>query len=409
MASSMHIYSIPECLTDEELSENEIKSGSARKLFKKFNLKSLSKRKSNLRSVSRSYNDIDHISIEYSRKSRHQERKIKSQVSTSLIDISDLHRSPDYEKSKKDKSVFFTQEIPFTKSEEKISSNPYQEIEDYNLQDESQYEPLLVKYHNQPSISTSPQRPCLKPSTKFDTADSGGGSHYETLLVQPLQTSNTLISKEVSSDIQADTSPKPDSSTTIRLDSKEDQSTGGIETQLRQNYSRGRSGSVQWIQNIFQNIDKKCRSFLDLRRPSDIAEEGMRNSNEKLEAMEHSEEDSSKSGFHSTASSTGGRRYSENVIGKQNRRFPAFSNGFGHLKVLWKDRSNESKKQDLKDNDQLRPDVCPLFSFPRKSIDEDEMILDALRQAMRKCTIVDPSARPPSSSVFEQLSQITIK
>ncbi|KAF8767637.1 hypothetical protein HNY73_020563 [Argiope bruennichi] len=160
---------------------------------------------------------------------------------------------------------------------------------------------------------------------------------------------------------------------------------------------RGRSGSIQWIQNVIQNIDNRCRSLLDLRRPSDIAEEGIRNSKELLEADQSDEVSKVKQN-----SGASGRRYSENIIGKQ-KRFP-FSSGIGHLKGLWKEK-NENKKHEHKEIDEIRTDVCPLFNFPTKG-DEDELILDALRQAMRKCTSPDPSARPTSISVLEQLSQI---
>lgn len=382
----MHIYSIPECLTDEETFEDEDchwKSESFKKIQKSKNLKNSSKKHPTLRIVSSSCSEINLVSNGCTEKLHYPKINIKSQVSTSLINMREIHHNSDSGTSEKDNSDLFTHAAPFNKNTEEMIPNPYQEKEDYNSNRDSLYEALLIPNPSLASSLTSPQGHRIINLSKSDTSIFDGNSHYETLLAtQPSQLSNAFQSKETTSKTERESpthiSPKSNPKIEIGLDSQKRHSTRVAEVHdLQQHSSRNRSGSVQWIQNIIQNIDHKCRSFLDLRRPSDIAEVGIRNSNEELEMAELSDEESSKNGVQSTSSA--GRRFSENVIGKQQKRFPALSSGFGHLRDLWKDRGHESKKQDLKDIDQLRPDVCPLFSFPDKTVDEDEMILDAVR------------------------------
>lgn len=145
-----------------------------------------------------------------------------------------------------------------------------------------------------------------------------------------------------------------------------------VEKPAAPSVSRQRSGSMQWIQSTFQNISNKYRSILDHRRPSDIAEERMRKSNEAVD-MEESESEATTDNKPSSNASS--RRFSENVTGKHKKLH--FVARLGHLKGLWKDKHLASKRQEEKDNDQTRTDVCPLFTFPRKQ-QEDELILDAV-------------------------------
>lgn len=374
MAAPMHIYSIPECLTDEETDEDgHWKSELAKQIQKSTNLVNSSKKYPTSRIVAASCNDINLVPNGCAEKLYYPEGNFKSPVSTSLINMREFHHSPDSGTSRKDNSDLFTYAAPFNK----INSNLYQEIGDCNSNGDSPYETLLIR---KPSLASSLTLPRTINLSKSDASILDANSHYETLLTPHSRSSNVFNSKEIISEVRSessiDTSPKSNQ----RTDSVKQRIAEEVPvTSPQQHCSRTRSGSVQWFQNIIQNIDQKCRSFLDLRRPSDIAEAGIRNSNEELETMEHSDEESSKNGVQSTSSAGGSRRFSENVIGKQQKRFPAISSGFGHLRGLWKDRgAHESKKQDLKDIDQLRPDVCPLFSFPRKSVDEDEMILDAV-------------------------------
>ncbi|XP_054707986.1 uncharacterized protein LOC129217676 [Uloborus diversus] len=182
-----------------------------------------------------------------------------------------------------------------------------------------------------------------------------------------------------------------------RLEDVETKSCKNVKVEPLQNLNQ-RSGSMQWIQNAFQNVGQR---FLDLRRPSDIVADHMRKSNEEIE-MDQDQYCVLSELQHDVARFTG-RRFSENVVGKQKKLL--FSTGFGNLKGLWKDRQAANKRQQEDDFDRTRPDVCPLFNFPKKG-DEDEIILDALRQAMRKCTIDNPDSRPTSDSVLLQLSQL---
>ncbi|GIY76560.1 uncharacterized protein CEXT_7481 [Caerostris extrusa] len=245
---------------------------------------------------------------------------------------------------------------------------------------------------------------------KTEDCNSSSDGVYEELLLKPLKTvtssdpslcvkitEDSFLSPLKSSENIAKTSSAKNNNTlSINVSKFSERRRSACELDMPVT-PRGRSGSIQWIQNVLQNIDDRCRSLLDLRRPSDVAEEGLRKSHEVLEA----EQSDTQSQTVGPSSGAGGRRYSENVIGKQKG---LLSSGIGHLRDLWKDR-NENKRQEPKDIDHVRSDVCPLFTFPRKG-DEDELILDALRQAMRKCTSMDPSARPSSTSVFDQLSQI---
>lgn len=132
---------------------------------------------------------------------------------------------------------------------------------------------------------------------------------------------------------------------------------------------RQRSRSMQWIQNTFQNVSNRYKYLWESRRPSDIAEEQMRT--EELEMEEHEYEIP----LTQQSPTAGGRRYSENIIGKQ-KKVP-FTSRILQFKDFWREKNPVTKKQEEKDVDRTRSDVCPLFSFPKKA-DEDEKILDAV-------------------------------
>lgn len=232
------------------------------------------------------------------------------------------------------------------------------------------------------------------------TSHSNHEPEYETLL-SPTAIStadSNHVSNSVSVNYACQNKQRKESENLVFIDLNEDEDEHkSVEGPT---VPRPRARSMQWIQNTFQNVTNKYKSILEFRRPSDIAEERMRKSNEELDMEELESETTTDN---KPSPSVGNRRFSENVIGKQ-KRFP-FVSRLGHLKGLWKDRNLVSKRQEEKDNDQTRADVCPLFTFPRKR-DEDELILDALRQAMRKCTAVDPSTRPNSTTVLDQLSNL---
>lgn len=198
---------------------------------------------------------------------------------------------------------------------------------------------------------------------------------YETLL-SPSVVSNVNSNQKRNSvthiTCQYKERKESDSFDFIDLDSETD-GYQTIQNSTAPNISRQRASSMQWIQNAFQNVSNKYKDFLEFRRPSDIAEERMRKSKESLEMEESETEVTIDTNLNS---SSGNRRFSENIIGKQ-KRFP-FVGRLGHLKDLWKDRSSAFKRQEEKENDQTRADVCPLFSFPRKQKDEDEFILDTV-------------------------------
>nr|XP_042894921.1 uncharacterized protein LOC110283279 [Parasteatoda tepidariorum] len=349
--------SIPECLTDEEALENE--SSELSESNKSIN-DCLSSSKDNARDytpailprivteptpefISNSNSEIKSIILENDSLSKGSgEMKYMERLSVSLIDLSK------HKHGRTDKN--------FLKIDKKL---PYA-----NASSEANVEKISRSFCN--------SEICIPKQNDFNQKQSNSNSNLNDLsrdvLTKQLLHSNSILS-------------------TDSLDkrcSKTEYSATPFSGPSRQ-----RSASVQWIHNAFQTVEQKCRGLLDLRRPSDIAA----GSDEEIE-MEISEDESSKFTSHSSAN---GRRFSENIFGK--RRLL----GLGHLKGLWKERN--IKRNEAKDSDQTRPDVCPLFSFPR-NIDEDEKILDSLRQATRKCTAVDPSTRPTSFSVLDQLSHL---
>lgn len=208
------------------------------------------------------------------------------------------------------------------------------------------------------------------------TSYSNEEPHYETLLspsVVPNVNSNQKRNSVTHNICQYKQRKESDCFEFIDLDSENDGYQEFVENSVAPNISRQRASSMQWIQNAFQNVSNKYKDLLEFRRPSDIAEERMRKSKEGID-MEESESEVTTDINQNPAA--GNRRFSENIIGKQ-KRFH-FVSRLGHLKDLWKDRGSASKRQEEKDNDQTRADVCPLFSFPRKQKDEDEFILDTV-------------------------------
>ncbi|GFU49171.1 uncharacterized protein TNCV_2674731 [Trichonephila clavipes] len=377
MSGSMQIYSIPECSTDDETFDDDYCE--PRKLMTINETKSVAKVDYPSPSLHKEVESVIDTTnpktdcleiIESNQNKVNPEREIE-QHSASVISISKFSCATDNETFGNDKTFLFANSASFDTSTQR-APKPYQKNGDCNTNSNGSYEKLLPKPLR--TVSSTNSFASLQPNE-------------QNLTDLPNVTNNGKFNKVPS-----------EHNLTINVEKFTERRRSAVDLTMPQpQSSRGRSGSIQWINNLLQNIDQKCKSLLDLRRPSDIAEERIRKSNEVLE-MDLSEEESS---HVAPSSGAGGRRYSENVIGKQ-KKFP-FSSGIVHLRDLWKDRNE--KRHEHKDVDHMRTDVCPLFNFPPK-YEEDELILDALRQAMRKCTAMDPSLRPTSTSVFTQLSTI---
>ncbi|GFT82603.1 uncharacterized protein NPIL_273461 [Nephila pilipes] len=373
MSGSMQMYSIPECSTDDETFEDDYCEPRSLMKINETKADFLSSSVNNKIDIliDNSDSKTDYMEIVESDQNKvNIEREIE-QHSSSVISISKFGSTTDNETFGNDKTFLFANTTSFDINTQRVPK-PYQKNGDCNTSSDGSYEKLLLKPLK--TVSSTNSFASLQPNEQSltDLPDFKNNGNF----------------KKVSSQHNL----------TINVDKFSERRRSAVDlTMPLPQCSRGRSGSTQWIHNLLQNIDQKCKSLLDLRRPSDIAEERIRKSNEILE-MDHSEEESSNVEPNSGAV---GRRYSENIIGKQ-KKFP-FSSGIGHLRDLWKERND--KRHEHKDVDHMRSDVCPLFNFPRK-YEEDELILDALRQAMRKCTAVDPSLRPTSTSVFTQLSTI---
>ncbi|CAL1276221.1 unnamed protein product [Larinioides sclopetarius] len=401
--SNMQMYSIPECSTDDETFEDDYcepihltktnETTPAQRnnscdgdycdpiYFTTINKSGLVQRNNSCPSsinnleisvTALSYKTISLKSTEITERVCNSEGELKEELSSSTISFSESIIKTDIDSSNNDNKFQYANSSSCDISVQRIPK-PYLKNGDCDSSTNGAYEKLSLK----PLKSVTSSDPFLSvPSAEDNLISSFSRTKQDEGIEKLSSENNTAIS--------------------ITVDKYSERRRSA--TDLTMPIPRGRSGSIQWIQNVLQNIDNKCRSLLDLRRPSDIAEESIRNSKEMLET-EQSDEEVPKV---APSSSATGRRYSENIIGKQ-KRFP-FSTGIGHLRDLWREK-NENKKHEPKEIDEIRTDVCPLFNFPTKG-DEDELILDALRQAMRKCTTPDPSARPTSNSVFEQLSQI---
>lgn len=166
-------------------------------------------------------------------------------------------------------------------------------------------------------------------------------------------------------------------------------------TPTPEGYKSKKRGSYQWFQNTF-NLGQKYKNFFGLRRPSDIVEDQIRTSNEELEKDSNSIVLTTHSGM---------RRNSDNQYEKPKRFL--FSSRKVQLSDFLRNRvvDDGTSKEPEVEMASLE-DTCPIFRRPLKIADENEVILDALRQAMRKCTMMDPSCRPSSGLLLDQLSKL---